>query len=237
MDDNSMAFIHRISGCLGRTTFPSAPSALQLPNDVQHEYLREASAEELQAIFVKNARAAGTKVYECSAAALNDTIFAAIANLVKPAELGPVPILLSDEPLWQKSETITALQQAHDRVQLWDMGQGREENIAFAEQAAVGIAVAKLALAETGTVMVFSEKGCGRSITLLPKTTIFVIDREKIRPRLTQAMEYIQDLCVMGLPSSINFISGASSTSDIELVRVQGVHGPVKIAYIVVGRN
>jgi len=47
-------------------------------------------------------------------------------------------------------------------------------------------------------------------------------------------MEYIQERLSAGLPSSINFVSGASSTSDIELVRVQGVHGPVRIAYIVV---
>jgi L-lactate dehydrogenase complex protein LldG len=113
-------------------------------------------------------------------------------------------------------------------------GQSRESNLEYAEAAAVGIAVANLALAETGTVMVYSHKGCGRSVTLLPKTTIFVIRREDIRRRLTQAMEHIQEHIATGLPSSINFISAASSTADIELVRVQGVHGPVRITSIVI---
>ncbi len=232
MDDNNVAYIQRISGCLGRSTVPSAPSARQLPEDIQHEYLRGTSSEELQEIFVRNARAAGTEVYECSPATLNETLVAAIAQL---AEADPEPILLADQPLWREHETVEALMKAHERVQLWNVHRGREENIAFAEKAAVGIAVAELALAETGTVVMFSEKGCGRSVTLLPKTTIFIIEREKIRPRLTQAMEYLQDRSVAGLPSSIHFISGASSTSDIELVRVQGVHGPVRIAVIVVG--
>ena len=35
--------------------------------------------------------------------------------------------------------------------------------------------------------------------------------------------------------SSINFVSSASSAADIELVHVKGVHGPMKIAYVVVG--
>jgi len=232
MDENSMAYIHRISGCLGRGTVPSAPSARQLPNDVQQEYLRGAPPEELQAIFVRNARAAGTEVYECSPASLNETLVTAIAQLT---ELDPGPILLADQPLWQEHDTVAALLKVHELVHPWDVGQGRDENIAFAEKAAVGIAVAELALAETGTVVVFSGKGCGRSVTLLPRTTVFIVDRDKIRPRLTQAMEYIQDQSAAGLPSSIHFISGASSTADIELVRVQGVHGPVRIAAIVVG--
>ena len=82
--------------------------------------------------------------------------------------------------------------------------------------------------------MLSSYKGCGRSVTLLPTTTLFLIDQNDIVPRLTQAMTKIEEMRQHSLPSSINFISAASSTSDIELVRVQGVHGPMRIAYIVI---
>ena len=73
-----------------------------------------------------------------------------------------------------------------------------------------------------------------RSVTLLPTTTLFIIDQKNIVPRLTQAMPYIEEMRQQSLPSSINFISAASSTADIELVRVQGVHGPMRIAYVIV---
>jgi L-lactate dehydrogenase complex protein LldG len=129
---------------------------------------------------------------------------------------------------------VQALKKAHGQIHTWDLERSRGHNIDAAESAAVGIAVAQLALAETGTVMVYSHAGCGRSVTLLPFTTIFIIQEENIVPRLTQSMDHIQQQSKSALPSSINFISGASSTSDIELVRVQGVHGPVKIAFIII---
>lgn len=229
MSGNTMDFIQHISGCLGRAEVPSAPTALTLPNDIQHGYLRGASTAKLREIFVWQARAAGTTVYECAPAGLNETLLTAMAALEEGA------VLLSDEPLWQERQTIEALRKVYDHVQLWDLEKSREENIGYAEACAIGIAVARLALAETGTVMVESHKGRGRSVTLLPRTTVFVIPQENIRPRLTQAMQEFDRRIGSGLPSSLNFISGASSTADIELVRVQGVHGPVKIAYIVVG--
>ena len=80
----------------------------------------------------------------------------------------------------------------------------------------------------------FSHLGSGRSVTLLPTYTIIVIQKKEIRPRLTQGMSFLREQIGKGLPASVNFISGASSTADIELIRVQGVHGPMAISYIVV---
>jgi L-lactate dehydrogenase complex protein LldG len=229
MSENSTAFINRISKSLGRTGIPSAPSGYVSPNQVQLNFLAGAANEELVEVFIKNATVAGTAVYRCTAAELNETILQAIPQLAQG------PLLLSDDPLWRELQTVDALRQVYEHVRLWDCQKSREDNLEYAEKAAVGIGMAQLALAETGTVMVYSHEGCGRAVTLLPTTTIFVIPRQDIRPRLTQAMEHLQERMPAGLPASINFISGASSTADIELVRVQGVHGPVKIAYIIIG--
>lgn len=229
MSDNRSTFLAHVSRCLGRAGTPARPSELALPGAVQDDYLRGRSAGEILGVFVKNARAAGTAVYQCTPAAMNDTLLAAIGQLAAGS------ILLTDDPLWQERQTVAALRQLHRQVQVWDTAGTREDNIACAEAAAVGLAVANLALAETGTVMVYGHKGCGRSVTLLPKTTIFVIAKEQIRPRLTQAMACLEEGKAAGLPPAIMFISAASSTADIELVQVQGVHGPVKIAYLVVG--
>ena len=110
---------------------------------------------------------------------------------------------------------------------------GQPLNMAAAETAMVGITMAECALAESGTVILLSHKGSGRSVSLLPTYSITVVKADDLRPRLTQGMEFLETLAAP-LPSSINFVSGASSTADIELVHVKGVHGPLKIAYIVV---
>ena len=104
--------------------------------------------------------------------------------------------------------------------------------MARSERAKVGIAVAEMALAETATSLLFSHLGSGRSVTLLPENSLIVIRAESIQPRLTQAMEFLQKQDV--LPSSVNFISGPSATADIELVRVQGVHGPLSLIYVII---
>ncbi len=228
MSTSRTTFLRDVSACLGRDTVPEKPTAPVSEGRIQHAYLRDATAGELREVFCQNARKAGTAIYECGPTDLNDTIIAAIA------ELGAGPILLADQPLFAEHQTADALRAIHEEVRFWDCEKSRESNIEYAETAAVGIATAELALAETGTVMVPSHGGCGRSVTLLPSTTVYVIHQKDIRPRLTQAMAHLQDQLATGLPSSINFVSGASSTSDIELVRVQGVHGPVRIAYIIV---
>ncbi|HID70264.1 MAG TPA: hypothetical protein EYP35_07375 [Desulfobacterales bacterium] len=68
---------------------------------------------------------------------------------------------------------------------------------------------------------------------MLPIYSITVVKACDLRSRLTQGMEFLQNLQAP-LPPSINFVSGASSTADIELVHVKGVHGPLRIAYGIV---
>lgn len=228
MSGNRNEFLRRVSKSLGRQQFPAAPSPFTRPNEVQNAFLSGAAPDELKEVFIRNAKAAGTAVHECALEAVNDTILAAVPQLAAG------PIILTDDPFWVERGTVAALKTNEQEVHVWDQAGNREDNIASAEGAAVGMAVARLALAETGTVMLYSEKGCGRSVTLLPTTTLFIVRRESILPRLTQALHLIEEQRQTGLPASINFISGASSTADIELVRVQGVHGPMKIAYIVV---
>ena len=226
--DNRNDFIQRVCQSLGRDNIVATLSPFTRPNEVQFEFLSAASVEQLREVFITNARAAGTTVYECALSEVNDTILTSIPDL------SAGPILLSDDEFWQQHNTVSALKTIEPQVDVWDLSKSRETNIACAEKAAVGLAVASLALAETGTVMLSSYKGCGRSVTLLPTTTLFIIDQNTIVPRLTQAMTRIEEIRQRGLPSAINFISAASSTSDIELVRVQGVHGPMRIAYIVI---
>jgi L-lactate dehydrogenase complex protein LldG len=221
------AFISHVSRCLGRDSVPAEPPVFTAPSDVQHEYLRDADREELKKTFVANSEFNGTLIFSCTEDDLATTLLEAVAAFDKGA------VVLGDHPYFREQGVIEALQEKLDDCYLWDTGKSREENMARAESAMVGISMAGMGLAESGTVILFSEKGTGRSVSLLPTYAVTVVRAADLRPRLTQGMEFLRER-KRELPSSVNFISGASSTADIELVPVKGVHGPLKIAYVIV---
>lgn len=229
MIEGKEKFIKRISKCLGRNTVPEAPTPLIIPHDVHHDYLKDVGLDELEETFTKNAEASGTTVYQCELDDLNETIITAVTAF------GNGPVVMADQDFFTEHGTFDLLKKHCDQLKIWDQTLSREENIAYAEQASVGIAKAELALAESGTVVMFSHLGSGRSVSLLPTYTVTIIRKQDLRPRLTQAMSFLREQIDTGLPTSVNFVSGASSTADIELIRVQGVHGPMAISYIITG--
>lgn len=217
-------FISRVSDCLGRTRVPEKPTDLTYPHQMQQHYLAGTEAPQLLNTFIANAQAVGIGIRRCGKTDLDATI----VQIVR--EFGG-PVVLADDPLLTGT-TAKLLGQESEGCHIWDTNASREENMALAEKAKVGIAVAEMALAETATSLIFSHLGNGRSVTLLPENSVIIIRMENIRARLTQAMELLQEQET--LPSSVNFVSGPSATADIELVRVQGVHGALELIYIIV---
>jgi L-lactate dehydrogenase complex protein LldG len=77
--------------------------------------------------------------------------------------------------------------------------------------------------------------GKGRTSNFLPLNYVCIVPQSTIVPRLTQGMQKLHEMSKQGVnPAAINFICGSSSSSDIELNKVWGVHGPVRLTYLIV---
>jgi L-lactate dehydrogenase complex protein LldG len=93
------------------------------------------------------------------------------------------------------------------------------------------LTAARLGIAESGTVVFDGGPRQGRRLlTLLPEVHICVLRTSDVVDSIDAGMRRVTPS--VGVARAITFVSGPSATTDIELTRIEGVHGPRQLSVI-----
>jgi L-lactate dehydrogenase complex protein LldG len=161
--------------------------------------------EALLALFADRLRDYGAAVYRSAESAVSATIAEALAARNKKRLLAPDSI----PRLW--------LPDSFDWISDRDLTYGDIEHCDGVLTACI------VAVASTGTIALAHSPSTGRrALTLLPDYHFCLVRAVQIVETLPQAMRALAPYAA----SPVTTISGPSATADIEMTRIQGVHGP-----------
>ena len=181
--------------------------AYRTASDLDEEALVERLVDRLLDYKALVRRCGAEEVAATVATALRDR---GVRSVVVPADL---------EPHW-----LTALGEV---TLLLDDGQLTVVDLDAVDGVLTGCAVA---VAETGTLVLDGSAGQGRRVvSLIPDYHLCVLRVDQVVADVPQLVAAVD------LTRPVTLISGPSATSDIELNRVEGVHGPRTLEVVLVG--
>jgi L-lactate dehydrogenase complex protein LldG len=188
--------------------------------DISREYrtTSDSSAEMLTELLIDRLVDYRALVRQCSV----DDLGATIAHVLAERGAGTVATAAGLDPSWTSNLSVSVLTD----------GLSEDDQLSVSELDGVDgvITSCAVAIAETGTLILDGSAGQGRRvITLIPDYHLCVVFVDQIVPDVPQALARLE------ATRPLTMISGPSATSDIELNRVEGVHGPRTLEVIIVG--
>lgn len=206
--------LDRVRRALGEQ--PDVPYDLAVPRDYLREH-GERTVEERVALLAENLADYRALVHRCTAAELPGTL----ARLL--AERGSRSVVV---PAGLPSAWLSAARA--ERVE--DDAARTPAELDRVDSVVTGCAVA---VAETGTIVLSGGPEHGRRrITLVPDHHICVV---RVPEQVVSSVPHALARLDPGRP--LTWISGPSATSDIELDRVEGVHGPRTLEVVLVSEE
>lgn len=100
----------------------------------------------------------------------------------------------------------------------------------------LGVSVARLAIAETGSVLLGSNAAEDRLVGMLARTHCVIVQSRLLRESLDEAASVVRTIAAPG-PTQVrylSFVTGPSRTADIERVLTIGVQGPRALHLVVI---
>jgi L-lactate dehydrogenase complex protein LldG len=198
--------LSRIRGALGDVPAAETPDDVVVTRD--YRSVDERPRDELIALLCERIGDYNAEVRRVGSAGIADAVRAACAD-AGIAKLAVAPGVPAE---WRPAGI--------EIVEDHDLGAAEldELNAAFTGCAS--------AIAETGTLVLDGQALSGRRLlTLVPDHHICVVTVDQVVGQVPEAIAALRP-AVAEARVPVTLVSGASATSDIELSRVEGVHGP-----------
>ncbi len=106
------------------------------------------------------------------------------------------------------------------------------EQAALFDEVAAGVTLSRAAIAETGTVVLWSSPRSPRLLSLVPPVHIVIVDAHAVYDTLSEVMH--AERWSDGLPTNVILVSSPSKTADIQQTLAYGAHGPKQLIVMLV---